>query len=99
MNKDVLKTIKIIIIAFICVALMISNIVSSDLHHLDNCKEEHCEKCSIIHMAQSITKLFVSIILFILISFNINKIISKIKNAQDKLNSETLVYLKVQFNE
>lgn len=99
MNKEFLKTIKFIIIAFIITTLIFSFVVSQDTHHLESCHEEHCITCSLIHFAQIIINLSAALIICISIGFLIYFILSKLLKVQTIFVQKSLVFKKVQLNE
>ena len=69
MDKKVYRVLKTIVIAIIVISLILSFVVSHDLHHLDTCEVEHCSVCCIIQGAQSIVNMTVTVFVFVFTSF------------------------------
>ena len=99
MNKKILEKNKIVLITFIIAIILFSFIVSQDECHLDNCNEDHCIWCSIIHIAQNIINISIAIIVTITISFLLSFYLLKLKLIQVLFALDSLVFQKVQLNE
>ena len=87
------------VICIMFIFMLFSNVlVSSNIEHLENCYEEHCEICALIHIAENNLNNIVSLIImsFFLLFISIYK--NKIKTIIRKFISITLVNCKVQFN-
>lgn len=99
MNKRILKTIKLILMAVITVSLIFALIVSQDEHHLETCNEENCALCSIIHIAKTIINISVAIITCTFIGFLIRLLLLIIHKEKGIFAHKSLVLQKVQLNE
>lgn len=93
------KKVKAITILIIVTSLICSFIVSQNNHHIDTCKDEHCEICNIIHVAQQIINLIVTMFVCFYTSILIQYVLSKIHKVQKIFIQKTLVFQKVQMNE
>ena len=99
MKNKLLDLNKIAIIFIIIVSLMFSFIVSQDSHHLDTCHEEHCFECAIIHIAQAIITLAVTVFVYMVSSFLIYYVLSRLHKTTNVFMQKSLVFQKVQQNE
>lgn len=99
MNNKIKNVIKIIIISVCVFVLIVSSIVSQDLYHLETCKEEHCIKCAMIQIAQTIIESIIAIVFYVFIGFLIYFFLSRLYNYVKIVIKNSLVFQKVQFNE
>lgn len=99
MNKNVLKTIKVIIIVFIVATLIFSIVVSQDEHHLEKCHKDECIYCAIIHIAQNIMILSISVVIDIMLGILIYYFLSRLCKEKEFYEQFSLVFQKVQLNE
>ena len=94
-----LNILKLIIITTIVICFIMSNIISSDSHHLEICHEEECAICNIIHIAQNIMSILIAIIMLVIIGFLINLFLSRMHKIYLSFVQLPLVFQKVQLNE
>ena len=99
MNIKLRKVIKFIIIAFICMSLFASSIVSRDEHHLEICHDEDCFRCNIIKIAQSIISLSIALMVCIIIGFLTYYFLSRLNKVEKGFVLFSLVSQKVQLSE
>ena len=99
MNKKIIKEIKTAIIVFIIVALVVALIVSQDEHHIEECHEDHCVICNIIHLAQNIISISIALIIAVIIGVLIYYFLSRVHKEKIILIKSSLVFQKVQLNE
>lgn len=77
----------------------LSALISSDINHIANCHDEHCERCIIIHQAETLVRLLTNVGLYIFIlPYILLLVIRKLINNNSFI-SNTLVNSKIQFNE
>ena len=99
MNRNIIKNIKIAIIIFMVFVLVLSLIVSQNEHHIENCHEDHCIYCAIIHFAQNIINLSITFVLAIVIGVLIQFFLSRLHKEKEVFVQSSLVFKKVQLNE
>ena len=99
MNKNIANAIKIAVIILILFTLIFSIIVSQDEHHLEDCHDEHCVYCAIIHIAQNIISLSIAFVVTVMVGFLINFFLSRLHKEHAVSVLVSLVFQKVQLNE
>lgn len=100
MNRSLYRALKIFIVAIVIISLLLSFVVSQDSHHIDTCELEHCSVCRIIHMAQNIVNMTVTIFLFVTIFFLIFFFLANAYKTKNTVSvQESLVFRKIQLNE
>ena len=98
-NKKISKAINQIVIVIFTMMIICNTFVAMDYRHLEECHEAFCAKCDILCHAQNILKIFIGSIIFIMAIHLFNKIIFKLYNQSYLNKSNTLISIKVQFNE
>ena len=99
MNKKLEQTIKKIIIATIVISLVISTLVSINVHHLEVCEKEDCDVCALIELAQAIITIIFYTFASLLSSFLIYIFSSELIKIENIKKQRSLVSQKVQQNE
>ena len=94
-----IKEIKIAVIVLMMVTLVFSLIVSQNEYHLDNCHDDHCFLCNIIHIAQNLISLSIVVIIAVVIGVLIYLFLSRLHNDCVIFELDSLVFQKVQLNE
>ena len=99
MKRKILRIINVLIAVAIITTIVFSLIVSQDEHHLEDCQEEHCLICVIIHIAQNIINFLITFVIVMIIGFLIYFFLSRLYKSEIVVVQLSLVSLKVQFNE
>lgn len=99
MFRNFIKIMKIIAVFSIVFMIVFSLVVSQDQYHLDNCHDDHCIVCSIIHIAQNIVNIVVSFGLVVMIGVLIYFYLSRLQKDNKVYLLVSLVFQKVQLNE
>ena len=98
MEKRVLKFITMSMMFLFLASIIITSIVSLDLHHTATCEEEECAICNIIHIAQVLVAQVVIIVLGAITAFLIQTILTKVHSQNNIYVNQSLVFQKVQLN-
>lgn len=99
MSKKTLRIIKVAVVIFVIATLIGSLIVLQDTHHLETCHEHHCIYCQLIHIAQNIINIVLTLVIILELGILIYFFLSKIEKEIVTFIHLPLVFQKVQFNE
>lgn len=93
------KVLIILILILFSFTAIINSVISADVHHLEICHVDHCEKCTLIQHAINFVNNLVYLISYIVLLSVILPLIQIIREIIIKRGSHTLVECKVRLNE
>lgn len=99
MNKNVLKTLKIIAVILIVFTLVFSLVIAHDDCHLEHCTNHNCIYCTIIHIAKTIISAVFDFYIITIIGALIYLFLARLHRIETVISKNTLVLQEVQFNE
>lgn len=94
-----MKKLIIILCILLCFISIAINIIAIDKHHLENCHEHDCSRCTLIQIAINLSKNFKLIMINVILINIIFNLTYKIKAEINSIINNTLISCKIQFNE
>ena len=93
------KVLIVCLIVLVAVVTITNSIVASDVHHLEHCNIEHCQKCVLINHAINFLHSLGYLVIYIILASVILPCVHIVFNFIKSYRESTLVGIKVRLNE